>query len=73
MLDEIWKLLDDDYKVYTESKRTRNKILKLIGKPKPTGVYTKKGKEFGWDVVFNNEYLQRIKALIKQWLEKPYL
>ena len=66
MLDEIWKLLDNEYKVYTESKRTRNKILKLIGKPEHTGVYTKGGRDFGWDIVFNEEYLQRIKALIKQ-------
>ena len=47
MLDEIWKLLDDEYKVYTESKRTRNKILKLIGQVKFTGtVYSKNGKEY---------------------------
>ena len=66
MLDEIWKLLDDDYKVYTESKRTRNKILKLIGKTEFTGtVYSKNGKEFGWDILFNKGYLQRIKTLIK--------
>ena len=66
MLDEIWKLLDDEYKVYTESKRTRNKILKLIGKAEFTGtVYSKNGKEFGWDILFNKEYLQRIKTLIK--------
>jgi hypothetical protein len=66
MLDEIWKLLDDDYKVYTESKRTRNKILKLIGQSEFTGtVYSKNGKDFAWDILFNKEYLQRIKALIK--------
>ena len=66
MLDEIWKLLDDDYKVYTESKRTRNNILKLIGKTEFTGtVYSKNGKEFGWDILFNKGYLQRIKTLIK--------
>ena len=65
MLDEIWKLLDDDYKVYTESKRTRNKILKLIGKVESTGVYSKNNKEFGWDILFSKEYLQRIKTLIK--------
>ena len=66
MLDEIWKLLDDEYKVYTESKRTRNKFLKLIGQAEFTGtVYSKKGKEFGWDILFTEEYLQRINALIK--------
>ena len=66
MLDEIWKLLDDEYKVYTESKRTRNKNLKLIGQAEFTGtVYSKKGKEFGWDILFSKEYLQRIKTLIK--------
>ena len=66
MLDEIWKLLDDEYKVYTESKRTRNKILKLIGQAKFTGiVYSKNGKEFGWDILFTEEYLQRINTLIK--------
>ena len=66
MLDEIWKLLDDEYKVYTESKRTRNKILKLIGQSNFTGtVYSKNGKEFGWDILFTEEYLQRIKTLIK--------
>ena len=26
---------------------------------------TKKGKEFGWDILFTKEYLQRIKTLIK--------
>ena len=66
MLDEIWKLLDNEYKVYTESKRTRNKILKLIGQVKFTGtVYSKNGKEFGWDILFTEEYLKRIKTLIK--------
>ena len=66
MLDEIWKLLDNEYKVYTESKRTRNNILKLIGKTEFTGtVYSKNGKEFGWDILFNKGYLQRIKTLIK--------
>jgi len=25
----------------------------------------KKGKEFGWDIIFSKEYLQRIKTLIK--------
>jgi len=66
MLDEIWKLLDDEYKVYTESKRTRNKILKLIGQADFIGtVYSKKGKEFGWDILFTEEYLQRIKTLIE--------
>ena len=66
MLDEIWKLLDDEYKVYTESKRTRNKILKLIGQAEYTGtVYSNKGKEFGWDILFTEEYLQRINTLIK--------
>ena len=66
MLDEIWKLLDDEYKVYTESKRTRNKNLKLIGQAEFTGtVYSKKGKEFGWDILFTEEYLQRINTLIK--------
>ena len=54
MLDEIWKVLDDEYKVYTESKRTRNKILKLIGQKDFTGtVYSKKGKEFGCDIIFS--------------------
>jgi hypothetical protein len=66
MLDEIWKVLDDEYKVYTESKSKRNKILKLIGEKKFTGtVYSKKGKEFGWDILFAKKYLQRIKTLIK--------
>ena len=66
MLDEIWKLVDDEYKVYTESKRTRNKILKLIGQAKFTGtVYSKNSKEFGWDILFTEEYLQRIKTLIE--------
>ena len=66
MLDEIWKVLDDEYKVYSERKRTRNKILKLIGQNKFIGtVYSKKGKEFGWDIIFSKEHLQRIKTLIK--------
>jgi hypothetical protein len=66
MLDEIWKVLDDEYKVYTESKSKRNKILKLIGEKEFTGtVYSKKGKEFGWDILFTKKYLQRIKTLIK--------
>ncbi len=64
-----WKYNDEEYKIYVDSKRVLNYILKLTSGT-ICNRYMKKGNEFAWDIIVPASGIRvldkKIKAKIKQ-------
>ena len=65
MNEDVWKYIDTDYKVYTESKEIYNKLQLKKYKSKLSATYSKGNKIIGWDFVVPETIINEVKKLIK--------
>ena len=65
MNEEIWKYLEGEYKIYTESKEVFSKLQLKKYQAKLSATYSKNGKEIGWDFIVSEKMVTEIKKLIK--------
>jgi len=61
----IWKFDYGLYKIYTDKKSVMKMVKKVTGNP-VSATYYKKGKEIGWDFVFETKHLSEIKRQIRE-------
>ena len=61
---EIWKLDYGLYKIYTDRKSVLNTV-KRITSNEIAATYYKKGREIGWDMIFETKHLAEIKRQLR--------
>ena len=65
MNEEIWKYLEGEYKIYTESKEVFEKLQLKKYKAKLAATYTKDNRIVGWDFIVSDKIVTEIKKMIK--------
>lgn len=65
MNEDIWKYIDTDYKVYTESKEIFSKLQSKKYHAKLAATYSKGNVIIGWDFVIPEKVISEVKKLIK--------
>ena len=64
--DEIWKFGETTHKLYSENLKLINDVCETL-KGNISGRYLNKGKEVGWDLVFDSKKLRTVNRLIKKY------
>tara|TARA_Y100001963_G_scaffold122413_1_gene171656 strand:- start:2775 stop:2990 length:216 start_codon:yes stop_codon:yes gene_type:complete len=62
---DIWKFGDDTYKVYIETKKALDDIIKLTKYKGSLSQYSNEGKVYAWDLVVNEKFIPKIKKILK--------
>lgn len=66
MNESIWKYVEPDFKVYTESKELYKILISKKFNLSTAATYLLKGKEVGWDFVVSENKISEVKKLIKE-------
>ena len=66
---EEWSIDTDTCKIYTNSKRLFNQIIKEA-KTECANTYMLKGVPFGWDANIDKKYMSKVRRLYKNAIKK---